>query len=97
MSGVKGIGSFGAVALLVSSMTVSITIHVFFGSYMFGGSYLTFVIVLSLFLLYQKGPGLSTIPAMFQQVKFIIFLFLLMFYVSLFSFTILAIVVAIFF
>ncbi|KAI7851551.1 hypothetical protein BDC45DRAFT_428038, partial [Circinella umbellata] len=52
MSGIKGIGSFGAVALLVSSMTVSL-FNIFYCS-----------IIDSLC---QKGPGLSTIPAMFQQ------------------------------
>lgn len=56
MSQVKGIGSFGSTALLVSSMTVSIQ-----------NKDIACLKLLN-WISYQ-GPGLSTIPPLFQQVK----------------------------
>jgi hypothetical protein len=57
MSQVKGIGSFGSTALLVSSMTVSIQ----------NKEDIACLKLLN-WISYQ-GPGLSTIPPLFQQVK----------------------------
>lgn len=70
MSQVKGIGSFGSTALLVSSMTVSIQ-----------NKDIACLKLLN-WISYQ-GPGLSTIPPLFQQVRIALIKCILYLYTSL--------------